>query len=109
MARFITSKSARVGTEPVCQIIGLDRPAKPARMEGADDPIAQLDPRHPIAHGSDLARAVGKRHDAERTAAGRCLEAFIDEYIALPSAATTANRPPFLTGVTTRACSPRGG
>jgi hypothetical protein len=30
----------------------------------------------------------------ERTAAGRCLEAFIDEYIGRPSAATTANRPP---------------
>jgi hypothetical protein len=30
----------------------------------------------------------------ERTAAGRCLEALIDEYIARLSAATTANRPP---------------
>jgi hypothetical protein len=29
----------------------------------------------------------------ERTAAGRCPAAFIDEYIGRPSAATTANRP----------------
>src|SRR5258708_7237935 len=50
-------------------------------MEGADDPVAGLDPRYPVANGSDLARAVGKRHDAElcRTATA----AFEDHQIAV--------------------------
>jgi len=34
-------------------------------MEGADDPVALLDPRYPLANGSNLARAVRNRHDAE--------------------------------------------
>ena len=34
-------------------------------MEGADDPLSLLDPGYPLANGSDLARAVRNRHDAE--------------------------------------------
>src|SRR5258707_6294996 len=34
-------------------------------MEGADDPVAELDPRHLFANGSDLAGPIGKRHDTE--------------------------------------------
>src|SRR5271170_3559327 len=40
-------------------------------MKCADDPVADLDPRHPVADGRDLAGAVGEWHDAglRRTAA----------------------------------------
>src|SRR5260370_39839310 len=50
-------------------------------MEGADDPVTELDPRHPVANGSALARAVGQRHHAElcRTATA----AFEDHQIAV--------------------------
>jgi hypothetical protein len=54
-----------VGTKPVGQVVGAQRSAEPTRMEGTDDPVADLDPPYPAANGSDLARAVGKRHDAE--------------------------------------------
>ena len=55
----------KVGTRPVGQVVGAQRSAEPARMEGADNPVAHLDQCHSFANGSDLARAVGKRHDAE--------------------------------------------
>jgi hypothetical protein len=50
-------------------------------MEGADDPVAKLDPRNAIAKGSDLSGAVGQRHHAElrRTATA----AFLDHQIAI--------------------------
>jgi hypothetical protein len=54
-----------VGTEPVGQIIGLDRPAKPPRMEATGNSVANLDTSHPVANRSDLTSSVGKRHDAE--------------------------------------------
>jgi hypothetical protein len=54
-----------VGAKPVGQIVRAQWSAEPAQMEGADDPVAKLDPRHPVANGSDLAGAVGKRHDAQ--------------------------------------------
>jgi hypothetical protein len=34
-------------------------------MEDADDPVAQLDPRYPVADGCNLTGAIGKRNDAE--------------------------------------------
>jgi hypothetical protein len=34
-------------------------------MEGADDPVAQLNPRYTVANGSNLAGAVGQRHYAD--------------------------------------------
>jgi hypothetical protein len=49
-------------------------------------------PRRPS--GSQLRVSTLSCRSRERTAAGRCLEAFIDEYIARPSAAMTASRPP---------------
>src|SRR6266853_3280043 len=63
-------------------------------MEGADDPIAQLDPRHPVANGSDLAGAVGKRHDTElcRTATA----AFEDHQIAVVKRARAHSHQDFL-------------
>jgi len=64
--RVFRQHPVEVGAKPVGQVVGAQRSAEPARMEDADDPVAQLDPRYPIAHGSDLAGAIGKRHDAER-------------------------------------------
>src|SRR5438132_2436553 len=54
-----------IGSEPVGQIIGLDRPAEPPRMEATSNSIADLDPRYPIADGCNLTRTVGKRYHAE--------------------------------------------
>src|SRR5207245_2999295 len=50
-------------------------------MEGADNSLAKLDPHYPFANGRNLARAVGKRHDAElcRTATA----AFEDHQVAV--------------------------
>ena len=50
-------------------------------MEGANDSVAGIDPRYPVTNGSDLAGAVGKRHDTElcRTATA----AFEDHQIAV--------------------------
>jgi hypothetical protein len=38
----------KVGAEPVGQIVRGDRAAKPARMNRADDPIANFDPGHVV-------------------------------------------------------------
>jgi hypothetical protein len=54
-----------IGAKPVGQVFRPDRSAKPARMKRPCNPVADLDPRHAIANGRDLAGAVGKRHDAE--------------------------------------------
>jgi hypothetical protein len=50
-------------------------------MKGADDPVAWLGTSYSVTYGSDLARAVGKRHDADlcRTAT----TAFDDHQIAV--------------------------
>ena len=73
--RKLRQHPIEIGAEPVGQVVSDQRSAKPARMEGADDPVAELDPRYPVANGRDLARAVGKRHDAElcRTTTARRL------------------------------------
>src|ERR1700730_9743115 len=34
-------------------------------MEATGNSVADFDPRHPLANGGDLTRAVGKRHDGE--------------------------------------------
>jgi hypothetical protein len=49
----------------VSQVVRAQRPAEPAWMEGADDPVAQLNPRYTVANGSNLAGAVGQRHYAD--------------------------------------------
>ena len=38
-----------VGAEPVGRVVGLDWPAKPARMETPGNPIADFDPCYPVA------------------------------------------------------------
>jgi hypothetical protein len=83
-----------VGAKAVGQVVRLDRSAKPARVEGADDPVAKLDPRHPVANGSDLAGTVGKRHDAElcRTATAP----FEDHQIAIVERARAHSHQDFL-------------
>jgi hypothetical protein len=63
--RVLHQHPVEIGTEPVGQIIGLDRPAKPPRMEATGNSVADLDPRHPLADSCNLTRIVGKRHDAE--------------------------------------------
>jgi hypothetical protein len=59
--RVLRQHPVEVGTEPVRQIIGLDRPAEPPRMEATGNSVADLDPCHAFADRSDLARTVGKR------------------------------------------------
>jgi hypothetical protein len=48
-----------IGAKPVGQVFGVDRPAKPARMKAAGDPVTNLDPHHSFADRCDLAGAVG--------------------------------------------------
>src|SRR5882762_713767 len=62
---YSASIPSRLGTEPVGQIIGLDRPAEPPRMEATGNSVADLDPCYPIADGCNLTRTVRKRRDAE--------------------------------------------
>jgi hypothetical protein len=54
-----------VGTKPVGQVVGLDRPTKPARMKATGNPVANFDPRNFFAGCRDLARAAGKRCHAK--------------------------------------------
>jgi hypothetical protein len=53
-----------IGAKPVGQVFGLDRPAKPARMKAAGNPVTTLDPRHSFADRRDFAGTVGQRHHA---------------------------------------------
>ena len=62
--RVLRQHPVEIGTEPVGQIIGLDRTAEPARMEATGNSVADLDPRHPVADGRNLARAIGERRRA---------------------------------------------
>jgi len=55
----------QVGAYPVGQVVRAQRAAEPAGVEGADDPVAELDPRHPFTDCCDLAGTIGKRHDSE--------------------------------------------
>src|SRR5206468_9857673 len=63
--RILRQHPVEVGTKPVGQVIGLDRPAEPPRMEATGNSVAVLDPCHAFADSSDLARRVGKRDHAE--------------------------------------------
>jgi hypothetical protein len=57
--RVLRQHPVEIGTEPVGQIIGLDRAAEPPRMEATGNSIADLDPRYPVSNGSDLTRSCG--------------------------------------------------
>src|SRR5215471_12218949 len=52
--------AVEIGAEPVGQIFRLDRAAKPARMKAAGNPVTDLDPRHLLADGLDIASAIRK-------------------------------------------------
>jgi len=63
--RVFRQHSVEIGAEPVGQVVGLDRSAKPTRMKATGNPVANFDPRHSFADRCDLARAVGLRHYAD--------------------------------------------
>jgi len=69
--RVFRQHPVQIGAQPVGQVVGLDRSAKPARMKATGNPVANFDPRNSFADCCDLASAVGQRHHAElgRTAA----------------------------------------
>src|SRR6266851_4259182 len=45
--------------------IRVDRPAEPARMEAANDPVADRDPADAAPDGGNFAGAITQRHDTE--------------------------------------------
>src|SRR5690348_12813524 len=51
--RVFRQHSVEIGAEPVGQVVGLDRSAKPARMKATRNPVANLDPRHSFANCCD--------------------------------------------------------
>ena len=73
--RVFRQHPVEIGAEPVSKVVGVDRSAKPARMEAASNSIAEVDPGDPGADGSDLAGAIGERYHAElgRTTTAGCV------------------------------------
>src|SRR5262249_62171900 len=51
-----------MGAEPVHKVIRLDWAAIPARMKAAGNPVTDLDPRHALADGFNIAGAIRKRY-----------------------------------------------
>jgi hypothetical protein len=47
--RVFRQHSVEIGGEPVSQVVGLDRSAKPARMKAPGNPVANFDPSNPFA------------------------------------------------------------
>jgi hypothetical protein len=80
--------TVEIGAEPVGQVVGLDRSAKPAWMKATGNPIANFDPSNSFADCYDLADAVGQRHyaDLRRSAT----TAFEDHQIAVVERTRTA-------------------
>jgi hypothetical protein len=63
--RVFRQHSIEIGAQPVGQVVGLDRSAKPARMKTAGNSVANFDPRYSVSECCDLAGAIGERHHAE--------------------------------------------
>src|SRR4029077_18493545 len=63
--RVFRRHTVEIGAEPVGQVVGLDRSAKPARMKATGNPVANFDPSNAFADRCDLAGAVGQRHYAD--------------------------------------------
>src|SRR6202035_2969847 len=68
--RVSRQHSVKIGAEPVGQVVGRDRSAKPAGMKATGNPVANFDPSNSFAYLCDLAGAVRQRHyaDLRRTA-----------------------------------------
>jgi len=57
--------AVEIGAEPVGQVVGLDRSAKPARVKAAGNPVANFDPRNAFADCCDLTGPIGQRHHTD--------------------------------------------
>jgi len=55
--RVFRQQSVEIGAEPVSQVVGLDRSAKPARMKATRNPVANFDPSNSSADRCDIAGA----------------------------------------------------
>src|SRR5215468_11049821 len=63
--RVFRQHAVEIGAKPVGQMFRPDGAAKPPRMETAGYPVADFDPRHPVADRSDFAGTVGERYHAK--------------------------------------------
>jgi hypothetical protein len=61
--RVFCEHPVEIGSEPIGQVIGLDWAAEPPRVKATGNSVANLDPRHLVANGGDLARAIGGPSD----------------------------------------------
>ena len=75
--RIFRQHPVEIGAEPVCQIVGLDRPSKPARVKATGDSIANLDPRDTLPDRSHFTSTVGKRY---HTKLGRAATAAFEDH-----------------------------
>jgi hypothetical protein len=76
--RVFRQHPVEIGAQPVGQVVGLDRSAKPARMKATGNSGTDLDPRNPFADRFDLAGAV-------ETAAPRRFSSDLDRRLSGPS------------------------
>src|SRR5215471_2447834 len=63
--RVLSQHAVEIGAKPIRKVIRLDRTAIPARMKAAGNPVTDLDPRHPLADGFNIAGTIRKRYHAK--------------------------------------------